>query len=107
MSLKTQILALAGKAKTKEVKGLDIKGLYVKEYSAGDREQIENLITQSQKSGTIRATIFVKSACDKDGVRLFDDNDIDKINELPVSLVNAVFDESNKLNGITDDHEKN
>ncbi len=107
MSLKTQILALAGKAKTKAVKGVGIDGLYVKEYSAGDREQIENLITQNQKSGTIRATIFAKSACDKDGVRLFNDDDVAKINELPVSLVNAVFDESNKLNGITDDHEKN
>lgn len=106
MSLKKQILAMSGQAKVRAVNA-GIEGLYVKEYSAGDREFIENAITDKQKQGTIRATIFVKSACDKDGNRLFDDTDIDRINELPVSLVNAVFDESNKLNGITDDHEKN
>jgi len=101
MSLRDQIAAFGAKFNTKKVEGAGIDDLYIREISAGDRETFEDMITDNSIGNKVRAFIFVKSVCDKDGNLLFTDEDIDEVAAYKYSLLEKVFNESNKLNGIT------
>ena len=101
MSLRDQIAAFGAKFNTKKVEGAGIDDLYIREISAGDRETFEDMITDNTIGNKVRAFIFVKSVCDKDGKLLFNDEDIEEVADFKYSLLEKVFNESNKLNGIT------
>ena len=101
MSLRDQIAAFGAKFNVKKLEDAGVDDLYIREISAGDRETFEDMITDNSIGNKVRAFIFVKSVCDKDGKLLFNDEDIEEVADFKYSLLEKVFNESNKLNGIT------
>lgn len=100
MSLRDQIQAIGSKFTVKKVPFDGMKELYVREISAGDREAIEDGIENKTIGSKLRATIFIKSVCDKDGNLVFTDEDLDEVNGYRLPLLQKVFEESNKINGL-------
>lgn len=85
------------------VKPLDIPELgkvYIKEMTAAEREGLEHLMQKEVETKGVRATIFVYSVCDADGVLEFNDDDIDLVKSFPAAIVSKVYDFSSKLNAL-------
>jgi hypothetical protein len=101
MSLKDQIAAFGAKFNVKKIEDVGMDDFYIREMSAGDRETFEDSITDNSIGNKVRAFVFVKSVCDKDGNLLFTDTDIDEVATYKYSLLEKVFNASNQLNGIT------
>lgn len=101
MSLRDQIAAFGAKFTVKKIEVKGFPDFYIREMSAGDRETFEDTITDNSIGNKVRAFIFVKSVCDKDGKLLFTDDDIAEVAGYKYPLLDKVFQESNILNGIT------
>lgn len=101
MSLRDQIAAFGAKFNVKTVDNAGVEDLYIREISAGDRETFEDMITDNSIGNKVRAFVFVKSVCDKNGKLLFADEDIEEVAGYKYSLLEKVFNASNQLNGIT------
>lgn len=102
--MKQKLLNLA--LKTQKINIDDVGDLYIKEYTAAERESIEAQMSE-QKIGKVRATMVTKALCDEKGKRLFNDDEIDVVNDLPISVIEKIFEQIQKLNGIGIDHQKN
>ncbi|WP_201555782.1 hypothetical protein [Psychrobacter sp. 72-O-c] len=85
------------------VKPLDIPELgevFIKEMTAAEREGLEHLMQKEVETKGVRATIFVYSVCDADGVLEFNDDDIELVKSFPAAIVSKVYDFSSKLNAL-------
>lgn len=100
MSLKDQIAAYGSNLKVKKLEIDGLKDFYIREMSAGDREQLEDDLESKSIQNKLRATIFIKSVCDKTGTLLYTADELDEVNAYRLPLLTKVFNESNKLNGI-------
>ncbi len=80
---------------------------YIKSFTVAEREQYSKAVLGAD-DGLANATAFSLIMCDKDGKRLFDDGDIDKIKELPENVVSEALTVFNtqKLPSV-DDAKKN
>lgn len=63
---------------------------YIKRFTVAEREQYSKAILGAD-DGLANATGFSLIMCDKDGKRIFDDGDIDKIKELPEDVVSEAL----------------
>lgn len=100
MNLREQIAAYGKDLKVKKINIEGFKEFYIREVSAGDRESFEEQLTDDTIGNRVRATIFIKSVCDKDGSLLYTDDDLEEVNGYKFTLLTKVFNESNKLNGV-------
>lgn len=78
----------------------DLGTVYIKSMTASEREGLERQMQKELESNGIRATIFIYSVCDENGVLEFSDEDLEMVKGFPSSIVTKVFDFSNELNGI-------
>lgn len=88
------------------VKTLDIPELgdvYIKVMTAGEREGLEKQMQEQLDKGGVRASIFIYSVCDENGVLEFSDDDLEMVKNFPLSIVSKVYEFSNELNGINDE----
>lgn len=85
------------------VKPLDIPEIgevYIKEMTAAEREGLEHLMQKEVDTKGVRATIFVYSVCNADGLLEFNDDDIELVKGFPAAIVSKVYDFSSKLNAL-------
>lgn len=103
MDLKQRLINTGFAEDTVEIDGIE---LVVKEMSSGDAVKYESslykmvdgkpqLVMGNSKSKLISMCLF-----DKDGSRVFEDNDLELINKMPAGTVNKIFEASAKINGI-------
>lgn len=108
MFTKEQILSANCQPEPVEI---DVNGqrdvVYVRGMSGTERDIWEQTIFEERKASGdsvyphYRASLVVKTACDKDGSRLFSDDDIKKVSKLPASVIEPIHDKGAKLSGIT------
>jgi hypothetical protein len=91
---------------TSEIVEIEGEEYIIKEMSSGQAVAYETslyrmvgtqpvLNMQNAKSTLISICLY-----DKDGVKIFEDKDIELINNMPAKLVNKLFDACSKINGI-------
>jgi hypothetical protein len=83
--------------------------VYFKEWTSEERDNFEaSLIVGRGKSqrvttANIRAKMFVRSVCDKDGKLIFSDEDAKEVGKLPAPEVEKVYAEIQKVNSVSDE----
>lgn len=91
--------------KRKEVK-LENGSVLIREFTTADREKFE-VLAMSVQSGTtqksMKASIIAISLINKDNTRVFGDDEIGKISELPSTVTEAIFNEILEINGMAGD----
>ncbi len=100
---KAQLLGIG--LKTKEVK-LPQGVLLIKEFNTSDREKFEVLAMQMQKTGeakNMKAKLIAISLVNEDHGRIFGDDEIDKIAQMPSTITETLFNEILDLNGMAND----
>ena len=87
---------------------------YVREMSAGERDQFEAHQTEAKgldKYRNFRARVVCLTLCDADGERLFRDDQVNDLAKLPSGGVVRVFEAACRINGLMEkdvsDLEKN
>lgn len=79
---------------------------YVKELTAGDSVKYESslyTIVNGQpvlKLENSKSRLIALALVDAEGKRIFDDKDIEQINSLPAKIVDQLFKECSRVNGI-------
>lgn len=85
------------------VKSVDIPELgevYIKVMTAAEREGLERQMQKEVENNGIRATIFIYSVCDENGVLEFSDEDLEMVKSFPSSIVSKIYDFSSDLNAL-------
>jgi hypothetical protein len=83
--------------------------VYFKEWTSGERDNFESSLVigkgKSQRVSTnnIRAKMFVRSVCDKDGKLIFTDEEASDVGLLPAAEVDKVYAAIQKVNSVSDD----
>lgn len=97
MTFKDKILALSGVALAPMpyVDKTTGETAYIKRMTVADREAYSNAVMNAP-TGKSNATGFAMIMVDKNGNRLFSDNDIDAINNLPDEVVSDALMAFNK-----------
>ncbi len=98
--LKEQILdaGLIEIAKVK-VEGLE---LYVRQLSYGQRLELEKVVIASKGDGNdLRQQAILHCTCDENGDPVFSKEDLPQLMALRHTLVDAIFVEIDKINGLT------
>ncbi|WP_413190940.1 hypothetical protein [Psychrobacter sp. AT9] len=89
----------------------ELGDVYIKVMTAAEREGLEHQMQKEVETNGVRATIFVYSVCDADGVLEFNDADIELVKGFPSAIVSKVYDFSSALNALqpeaTEDAAKN
>ena len=80
--------------------------IYVREVSALARGKFESANEEADFNATIRPRWVAMTACDEQGDLLFDDGDIEAIGQMPLSIVNAIFDAALRINGLGKEAQK-
>ena len=75
--------------------------LTIKELTTSDREQYEMTVVKST-SKNLKALLIVKSVITDDGNRMFGDDEINTVSQMPSSLTEALFNQILILNGMAD-----
>ncbi len=88
------------KTKVEKMEIPELGEVYIKVMTASEREGLERQMQKEVENNGVRASIFIYSVCDENGVLEFNDDDLEMVKSFPVSIVSKVFDFSNKLNGI-------
>ena len=78
----------------------DLGTVYIKSMTASEREGLERQMQKELESNGIRATIFIYSVCDENGVLEFSDEDLEMVKDFPSAIVSKVFDFSSDLNAL-------
>jgi len=107
-TLKDSILALRSRLKVEAVKvdGLE-EPVFVRTLTGRERDGFETAcFVQKGKQRTlntenIRAKLLVRAICDKDGARVFTDNDTDALGDIPASALDALFSVAQRLSGLS------
>ena len=80
--------------------------VYVKGMSGAERDKFEASIVETRGSQqklnmtNVRAKLACYTICDKDGKRLFTDNEIGELAKKSASALQRIFDAAQKLSGI-------
>lgn len=91
------------KTSVKSVEIPELGEVFIKVMTAAEREGLETQMKEQLDKNGIRATIFVYSVCNEDGVLEFGDDDLEKVKNFPSSIVSKIYNESSKLNGLDDE----
>ena len=97
---KEDILGIKLKTKTVE---LDQGEVCIKEFTTSDREKFEMLAIKMSKSGAaknMKAKLLAISIVKEDGGRMFGDDEIGKISQMPSKVTELLFNEILELNGM-------
>ncbi|MFK3915768.1 hypothetical protein [Psychrobacter sp. NPDC078501] len=78
----------------------ELGDVYIKVMTAAEREGLEHLMQKQVENNGVRATIFVYSVCDADGVLEFNDDDIELVKTFPSAIVSKVYDFSSQINAL-------
>ena len=105
MLSREQILALSGTSKTHIVNVKNVGDVGIRIMTGTEREAYEQQIFKDGKvtHEHLRAKLLAKVLCDADGKRMFTDDDIAAVSELPAPVVIALFESAQKLNSLTKD----
>ena len=71
--------------------------------SSKDRDEYESSIGITQDMSNMRARLVVRSLVDKEGERIFLDNDADALGEKNAETIARLFDEVRDLSGMSDE----
>jgi hypothetical protein len=78
--------------------------LYVRTLSGAERDAFESSTIDAKKSGAvldnIRARLAVRALCDKDGNRLFADDDADALGRKSGKALDRIWDVAQRLSGM-------
>jgi len=94
-----------------EVKPVTLRGekLYVREMNGTERDAYEAQQLSANKAGSglenFRARLLVRVIVDKDGNRVFGDDDVAALGKLPAREIRKAFDIASKLNALTPEDE--
>lgn len=101
---KAKVLSKADFMKLKPgIKTLEIPELgdvFIKQLTAAEREGLEKKMQEQVEKNGIRATIFIYSVCDENGVLEFSDDDLEMVKGFPVNIVAKVYDFSSEINSL-------
>jgi hypothetical protein len=108
MSTKEALLALRGRLNIEAVtvSGLDAP-VHVRGLTGRERDGFESAcFSQRGKNRVldtenIRAKLLVRSLCDADGKRLFDDGDAMMLGDMPSSVLDQLFTVAQRLSGLS------
>lgn len=101
------ILKMGNDIKIKKVKVAKDCYVYIKEFTAAERDAFEASTTE--KNGVartfenVRAKLLVRGICDEKGNLLFKNADIEALGKMPAKKATLLFQEILSLNAITDD----
>lgn len=90
--------------KTKIVQ-LENGEVMIKEFTTASREQFEMLAVKMQSGAAknMKAKLISMSCVNEDGSRIFGDDEIDKISQMPSSITEVLFNEILNINGMGSD----
>lgn len=100
---KAELLAIS--LKTKEVK-LESGTVTIREFTTSDREAFEMLAMKMSKdnnSKNMKASVIVKSIINKEGTRVFGDDENGLISQMPSTITQKIFNEILEINGMAGD----
>lgn len=95
---KADFMQLKTKVEKREIP--ELGEVFIKVMTAAEREGLERQMQKEVENNGIRATIFIYSVCDENGVLEFDDEDLEMVKAFPSAIVSKVYDFSNKLNAL-------
>lgn len=72
--------------------------IHVRQISAGERDEFEYQM-QRRKGKDIRARLVILTACDPEGRRLFTDDDLPAIRNMPAAALEPIVEAHLRLNG--------
>ena len=108
MNIKEQILALKNRL---TIESVPVEGLadpiYVRTLTGRERDGFESsCFVQKGKNRTpstenIRSKLLVRAICDKEGTRVFGDDDIDALGLLPADVLDSLFTVAQRLSGLS------
>jgi hypothetical protein len=101
MLTRDQLLGLKPEIKQVQIPDLG-ESVYIRQVDVGTRNRIE---ADVQKNGTtdLRQKVAAAVLCDGDGNALFQYDEHRLLDTLPAYVLDAVFDEANKLNKLGDE----
>ena len=88
------------KTSVKSVEIPELGEVYIKVMTAAEREGLEHQMQKEIENNGIRATIFIYSVCDENGVLEFNDEDLEMVKAFPAAIVSKVYDFSSDLNAL-------
>ena len=88
------------KTSVKSVEIPELGEVYIKVMTAAEREGLERQMQKELENNGIRATIFIYSVCDENGVLEFNDEDLEMVKAFPAAIVSKVYDFSSDLNAL-------
>ncbi len=88
------------KTSVKSVEIPELGEVYIKVMTAAEREGLERQMQKEVENNGIRATIFIYSVCDENGVLEFNDEDLEMVKAFPAAIVSKVYDFSSDLNAL-------
>ena len=105
MSLKDRILA-AGKMKASELHAVKVwsEDAFIRRMTGTERDAFEASIFDAagkMNKQMFRAKLLVKTLADDQGARLFGDDEITALSELPSDELVRLYDIAEKLNGLS------
>lgn len=69
--------------------------------SAGGRDRVSSALLdmgRGKDNGTYRGRLVIETACDEQGAKLFNDDDLNWLCKLDYDLLEPIVDEANRLN---------
>jgi len=98
------IIASAAKMKTERLTIEEWGGdVIIRELTGKERDTIEAALLRGRDANNfsnIRSKAVAKALIDENGNRLFDDNDIELINNLSSNVINTIFEAVNRISGM-------
>ncbi len=88
------------KTKVEKMEIPELGEVFIKVMTAAEREGLERQMQKEVENNGIRATIFIYSVCDENGVLEFSDEDLEMVKAFPSSIVSKVYDFSSDLNAL-------
>lgn len=88
------------KTSVKSVEIPELGEVFIKTMTAAEREGLERQMQKEVENNGIRATIFIYSVCDENGVLEFNDEDLEMVKAFPAAIVSKVYDFSSDLNAL-------
>jgi len=108
MTTRESLLALKS---TLVIESVTVDGLatpvYVRGLTGKERDGFEAACfvqrgkTRILNTDNIRAKLLVRAICDQDGVRLFTDNEVDVLGDMPAAVLDELFTVAQKLSGLS------
>lgn len=112
---KEDFVSLASVHDVKQIDVPDFGSVYIREISAGERDKIETIVAQFNRSpDTVtqyRARMVAMFLCDESAKRLFSDKELAHLDNMNAKVVDYIFERGLEFNGFKDeaidDAEKN